>query len=118
MRQARKPSTLIAFESIVRFHLVPFFGERSVQSITHHDVADLVAVMEARGLAPKSVHNYIGTLSALFNFAAAPRRGWATSNPCRGAELPAIPECAEMLPDNSDAKARLLQGLLRRSLET
>jgi integrase len=67
-----------------------------VESITHHDVADLVTVMEARGLAPKSIANYIGTLSALFNFAAAPRRGWATSNPCRGAELPAIPQCSEI----------------------
>jgi integrase len=96
VRQGRKPSTLIAFESIARVHLAPFFGERSVESITHHDVADLVAVMEARGLAPKSIANYIGTLSALFNFAAEPRRGWATSNPCRGAELPAIPECKEI----------------------
>ena len=31
------------------------------------------------------------TLSALFNFAKAPRRRWATDNPCEGVELPASP---------------------------
>jgi integrase len=96
VRQGRKLSTLIAFDMIVRVHLVPFFGDRSVESITHDHVADLIAVLEVRGLAPKSIHNYVGTLGALFNFAAEPRRGWVSVNACRGAELPAVPESVEI----------------------
>jgi integrase len=38
----------------------------------------------------------IGTLSALFTFARSPRRRWAATNPCDGAELPALPEAEEI----------------------
>ena len=92
----RKPSTIENVESEVRTHLAPAFGGRSMDRIEPEDVADLIASMEARGLAPKTIHNVIGTLSALFNFAKAPRRRWATVNPCVGAELPAIPEAVEI----------------------
>ena len=47
-------------------------------------------------MAPKSIRNIIGTLSALFNFAKAPRRRWASTNPCDGAELPAIADAEEI----------------------
>ncbi len=57
---------------------------------------DLIGVLGSRELSPKSVHNYIGTLSALFTFATSPRRRWASVNPCRGVELPAIPEVSEI----------------------
>lgn len=66
------------------------------KSITHNHIADLVAGLEERGLAPKSIANYAGTLSALVSFAGEPRRGWVTSNPCRGAVLPAMPDCSEI----------------------
>jgi integrase len=95
-RKRRKPSTVQNVDSEVRTHLAPFFGDRSMDRIAPEDVADLIAALEAKGLAPKTVHNIIGTLSALFNFAKAPRRRWATSNPCNGAELPAIPEASEI----------------------
>ena len=38
----------------------------------------------------------MSTLSALFTFAKAPRRRWATTNPCEGVELPAVPEATEI----------------------
>ncbi len=38
----------------------------------------------------------IGTLSALSNFARSPRRRWASTNPCDGAELPPLPEAEEI----------------------
>jgi len=95
-RLGRKRSTRISVESALRAHLAPFFGARSLTSITHNDVSDLVALMEERDLSPKSIANYVGTLGALFAFAMHPRRGWATTNPCRGVELPAVPECVEI----------------------
>jgi integrase len=95
-RRGRKPSTIENIESEVRTHLRPFFASRSMQSITAEDVADLVDVLDGKGLAPKTIKNAIATLSALFTFAMAPRRRWATHNPCVGAELPAVHEAAEI----------------------
>jgi hypothetical protein len=39
---------------------------------------------------------YIGTLSALFNYAKAPQRRWAAANPCDGVELPGVPESEDI----------------------
>lgn len=95
-RLGRKRSTIVAVESALRVHLEPFFAGRSIESITHHDVADLVTLMEARDLSPKSIANYVAVLGGLFTFAMANSRRWASSNPCRGIELPAVQECAEI----------------------
>jgi hypothetical protein len=37
-----------------------------------------------------------GVASAIYNFARAPQRRWASSNPCEGVELPAVPETTEV----------------------
>jgi integrase len=95
-RQERKRATVVAVESILRVWLVPFFGEKDVRSIKAEDVADLIRMME-RGDRPgarqkgdrrygkpvgsKSIRNYIGTLSALLNFAE--RKDWLAANVAR-----------------------------------
>ena len=94
--KTRKPSTVENVESETRTHLVPFFGERPFGGIDADDVADLVATLAAKGLAPKTIRNVLGTLSALFNFARSPRRRWASTNPCDGAELPPLPDAEEI----------------------
>lgn len=70
-RAGRKRSTIAAVESALRVHLVPFFTDKALDAIRHEDVVDLVAVLDGKGLSPKSIHNYVGTLSALFNYAKA-----------------------------------------------
>ncbi len=95
-RAGRKRSTVAAVESALRVHLEPFFAGRTLDAICHDDVVDLVAVLERRGLGPKSIRNYVGTLSALFNHARAPQRRWAAVNPCEGVELPGIRESGEI----------------------
>ena len=103
-RRGRKPSTIENIESEVRTHLVPAFGGRSMDRIEPEDVADLIASMEARGLSPKTIRNVVGTLSGLFNFAKAPRRRWATINPCVGAELPEVARVQrDQVPDAAGA---------------
>src|SRR5262249_15333813 len=92
----RKPSTVENVESETRTHLVPFFGERPFGGVDAGDVADLVAALRSKGVSPKSIRNVIGTLSALFNFARSPRRRWASTNPCDGAELPPMPDAEEI----------------------
>jgi integrase len=91
-RAGRKHSTRVAVESTLRVHLEPFFGDGAMGAITHEDVIDLMTVMEGKDISPKTIRNHLGTLSALFNYAKAPRRRWATQNPCEGIELPAVPE--------------------------
>jgi integrase len=88
-RRGRKLSTLSNIESETRVHLAQFFGERSIDSISSEDVYDLISVMEGKGLAPKTIRNVIGTLSALLN-------RYAASNACEGVELPAAAEHTEI----------------------
>jgi len=95
-RAGRKRSTVAAVESALRVHLVPFFADKALDAIRHEDVVDLVAMLEQRGLGPKSIHNYVGTLSALFNYAKGPQRRWAAANPCEGVELPGVHESGEI----------------------
>jgi integrase len=95
-RAGRKHSTRSTVETVLRVHLLPRFAGRSVAAITHRDVLDFVAALEAGGLAPKTIRNYVGVLSGLFSFAMAPQRRWATANPCAGVELPAVPEVTEI----------------------
>lgn len=86
-RKGRKRSTLQDLESHARVHLAPFFGDKGVSRITPEDVQDFVWALEAKDLAPKTVRNLVGTLSALFNFAMLPRNRWATGNPCDGVDV-------------------------------
>jgi hypothetical protein len=65
-------------------HLVSFFGEQPVDAIEPEDVIDLVALLERKRRAPATVRVVVATLSALFVFAKAPYRRWATVNPCEG----------------------------------
>jgi hypothetical protein len=44
--------------------------------VTHEDLVDLMELMESKGAGPKSIRNYLGTLSAIFNFAKVPRQSW------------------------------------------
>lgn len=88
----RKLSTRTAVESTLRVHLEPFFGERAIDVVEHEDVVDLMALMENGGVGPKSIRNYIGTLSAMYRFAMSRRPvRWANANPCESIELPEVP---------------------------
>lgn len=95
-RQGRKASTRQNIESEVRVHLAPYFRGKALDSITAEDVADLVLVLERKDLSPKTIRNVVATLSALFTFARAPRRRWATTNPCDGVDLPAVADSTEI----------------------
>ena len=88
--KGRKKSTRTAVESTLRVHLEPYFRERGIAKITREEVEDLRTVLEGK-VGPKSVRNYMGTLSAIFKFAMNPSRRWANVNPCDGVELPGGP---------------------------
>jgi integrase len=95
-RGGRKRTTIIAVNLALRVHLEPFFGERAIDAIDPEDIDDLVALMQSRGLAPKTIRNYIGTLSAMFNFARSQRRPLISANPCNRVKLPPVKERTEI----------------------
>jgi integrase len=59
-----------------------------MQSITRQDIADLIAALERKGLAPKTIRNIIATVSAVYRFALHPDRRWAVVNPTESVSLP------------------------------
>jgi hypothetical protein len=52
-RRGRKRSTCKSIESVLRVHLVPFFGERTLDAIEPEDVIDLVALLERKRRPPR-----------------------------------------------------------------
>ncbi len=99
-RSGRKPDTTLAnYESEIRIHFAPFFGEKAIDAITADDVEDFAdACLDAedridRGLcelAVKTVRNLYVHLNDIFEFAVS--KGWAHANPCRTVDKPASPE--------------------------
>lgn len=94
--QGRKRSTLVAVELALREHITPFFKDTAIDAITHATATDFARALERKGLAPKSVHNYFGTLTAMLGWAAKPPRQWLGVNPCVGVDLPGVPEADEI----------------------
>lgn len=86
------------YESSLRVHLVPFFGDLSLEKIGRSDIEDFVAEKLADGKAPKSVRNYLGLLHSLFAYAE--REEWTRGNPCKLVEKPG--------DDDGDADIRFL----------
>jgi integrase len=82
----RKRSTLMDYESTLRVHLVPFFGDRPIASITPGQIERYLTVKLRGGRAPKSIRNDLGLLYGVLGLAE--KRGWILSNPCKHVELP------------------------------
>jgi integrase len=106
----RKRSTIVAAESCLRVWLLPALGDRPLDAVRGEDVEDLMTRMEAgdrppaprdgkrrtgrasrgRPCGPKTIRNYIGTLSAIYRYAMHTRRSWASHNPCDDVDLPEV----------------------------
>jgi integrase len=84
----RKESTLTDYAMCLRLHLAPFFGDTPIRRISAKQIESLIVQLQRRGLRPKSVRNYVGTLSALLNFAV--RKKWLAATPMTAVDLPAV----------------------------
>jgi integrase len=102
--QGRKAATLAAYESTLRAQLIPFFGNRAVTRISTEDVEAFVASCRAKGSAPKSIRNYLGTLHAILDFARV------RPNPVTGARKPEVDDTD---PDIHFLTEEELEALLR-----
>jgi len=96
--RGRKRSTLGDYESTIRVHFGPAFGDRSIDRITASQVESYVSAKVREGKAAKTIRNHLGLLHSLFTFAE--KRGWSSGNPCKYVEAPAA--------DDGDADIRFL----------
>lgn len=60
-----KASEVIAKESVLRVHLLPFFGNRRLDEIRGRDIERYKADRLKRGLSPKTVNNHLTVLRKL-----------------------------------------------------
>jgi integrase len=94
----RKRSTLESYESFLRIHLAPHFGDKSLDRVTREDVEAFMAHCRRNDQSVKSTLNYVGLLHGIFDHAI--RRGWASHNLCKHVDKPK--------PDGTDADIRFL----------
>ena len=83
----KRPTSMARDESIVRVHIIPALGDRSIGQITQRDVRHLVVAWSTK-LAPRTVRRMFGVLRTIFLFAIESEVIGAS--PCRGVRLPPI----------------------------
>lgn len=91
-----KASSIRAYRSSLDKWFMPAMKTRSLNRIATSDVEHAMARMRTAGLSDKSIRNNVGTLRALFNFAADRRRRWATRNPVDDIDMPNLPTYTEI----------------------
>jgi len=81
-----KPSTRATYESLLRCHVLPTWGDVPLSGVTHADVSAWTAKLASSGLAPATVRQTHRVLSLLLGLAV--RDGRMPRNPAHGAPLP------------------------------
>lgn len=113
--RGRKASTTVGYQSYLRVHVAPFFGQKQIATITKEDVEEFVAVCLDNDQSIKSTRNYLGFLHSVFDFAL--RTGWVVANPCKAVEKPAVVDEDQDIRflDQSDLDALLAATAAPRS---
>lgn len=83
----KRDTTKARDEIVIRMHLVPAFGTRSLKRISPLDVQKAVNLWATK-LAPNTVHRQYRTLAAIMH--AAVNCDLLLKSPCRGIKLPRI----------------------------
>lgn len=80
--------TTKTYQTMLDRHVRNVIGHLPVDKLDYRLIAHWVKSMMAKGLAPKTVHNVHGLISAAMN--TAEMLGYISRNPCRGVQLPPI----------------------------
>ena len=104
----RKATTLEDYESALRVHLVPFFGDRPLAEIDVALVEDFVWLKLEEGMAAKSVRNFLGLLHSIFAYAI--RLGWCSHNPVAQVEKPLTESGSDIRFLSLDELERILEA--------
>ena len=83
-----RPSSQARDDSYLRNHVLPRFGPMRLDAIRVLDVREWVAQLNAKGLAPATVHKAYETLSKVLRSAVEP--DLLAQSPCRNVDLPRI----------------------------
>lgn len=82
---AVKTSIFESYDSVLRIHLLPFFGPKELSKITLDDVQRYVATKQCEGLVtPKTINNTLVPLKEMFTHAV--RWGYLHENPAHYVE--------------------------------
>ena len=104
-------STRAAYRSYLNKHFIPYFGRRTMASITPSAVESWIAKALAGGLSPASVRKYHSMLKTIFQRAVRDRV--IAFNPCAATELPKAVSKAKTIPTPEDFE-RLLSEIPQR----
>ncbi len=88
-RSAVKASTYESYDSVLRMHLLPFFGTMELAKITLEAVQGYVATKQQEGrVQPKTINNTLVPLKEMFTHAV--RWGYLHENPAHYVEKPRV----------------------------
>ena len=104
-------STRAAYRSYLDKHFIPYFGRRTMASITPSAVESWIAKALAGALSPASVRKYHSMLKTIFQRAVRDRV--IAFNPCAATELPKAVGKARTIPTPEDFE-RLLSEIPKR----
>jgi integrase len=104
-----KQSTQKHRRFMLRKHLLPQFGDRSLSEVTRQEIQAYVAYLIQQGYAPKSIDHVIDVLSAVLRTAV--KWGHLRENPARGVELPTLRTVRPKWALTVQQATTLLQGL-------
>jgi integrase len=99
----RRERTLENYRYQLNGHLLPTLGRRHMQPITTEQIAELIAALQSRGLAPKTVAGALVPLGSILRFAL--RRGYIVEDPMRKLERcdrPRIPRRRQCVLDREE----------------
>lgn len=99
-----KPQTREGYESLLRVHLEPAFGDAALARIEPVDVQEWIAALTARGLSPSRVRQSYFLLQSILR--AGVESSYIARTPCIGVKLPK-PTRTEMHFLAADEVARL-----------
>lgn len=117
-----RPKTRAHYESILRVHVVPAFGDQPISAITPAAVRRFIAERTASGAAPGTVRSVRKVLRLVL--ATAVDDGALRSNPCDGVRVPASPRTemefltAEQIDDLANSIDQRYSTLIRLAAYT
>lgn len=82
------PGTVATYQRILDLHIRNSIGHVAVDEFGYRDIMQWIKRLTTEGIAPKSIHNMHGLLSAAMNTAELLR--YIDHNPCRGVPLPTL----------------------------
>ena len=95
--------TILKYRCIVNVHIVPKLGEIKVSKVLPLHVRRLINEMQASGLAPVTIKNYVRIFGAAMN--SAIEAGLIKSNPTEGAKMPRVSPTKFHIVDRADIPA-------------